>query len=304
MKTRIVRAMLLSLLAASPALRAAEPEPGATDDARRALLERGSYLVHRVAMCVQCHSPRDERGGLLDNKLLKGAAMPLESPFRYQVWAFLAPPLAGLPVGYTEGDMVKLLMQGKRPNGTALRHPMPPYRFDEQDARAVAAYLHAVGRGGEAKDIAAPARREPARAVGVLRPAEGSQAQGAVVFTFEDGAMHIRATVAGLTPGLHGFHILAADACDGEGGGHLDPGGHPHGAPDAERRHLGDLGNLVADEYGRAHYERIDPRMTFSGEHSILGRSIVVHEGWDDLRTQPDGASGAPVACGVIQRAP
>jgi len=30
---------------------------------------------------------------------------------------------------------------------------------------------------------------------------------------------------------------------------------------------------------------------------------IVVHEGQDDLTTQPDGSSGAPVACGVIEAA-
>ena len=30
-----------------------------------AALERGRYLTHSVAMCVQCHSPRDDQGAII-----------------------------------------------------------------------------------------------------------------------------------------------------------------------------------------------------------------------------------------------
>ncbi len=50
------------------------------------LIERGRYLVHNVAMCVQCHSPRDENGELIETALLTGAPMPVKSPFPNRIW--------------------------------------------------------------------------------------------------------------------------------------------------------------------------------------------------------------------------
>jgi Cu/Zn superoxide dismutase len=34
---------------------------------------------------------------------------------------------------------------------------------------------------------------------------------------------------------------------------------------------------------------------------TFIGKVLVVHEGQDDLSTQPDGSSGQPVGCGVIE---
>jgi Cu-Zn family superoxide dismutase len=83
-------------------------------------------------------------------------------------------------------------------------------------------------------------------------------------------------------------------------GGHFNPEGMPHGAPADAQRHVGDLGNLTADDSGMAHYERTDDVIALSGDHSIVGRGIIVHAGADDLTSQPTGAAGARVACGVI----
>ena len=77
--------------------------------------------------------------------------------------------------------------------------------------------------------------------------------------------------------------------------------GHAHGGPDAEERHVGDLGNLQADGTGRADYNRTFADMTINGDHNpIVGRSIIIHEGEDDLTTQPTGAAGGRIACGTI----
>jgi Cu-Zn family superoxide dismutase len=74
----------------------------------------------------------------------------------------------------------------------------------------------------------------------------------------------------------------------------------PHAAPTAEKRHLGDLGNLEADKNGLARLEVTDNIISLEGPKSIIGRSVIVHAHADDFKTQPTGASGARVACGVI----
>jgi mono/diheme cytochrome c family protein len=114
----------------------------AADD--KELVQHGRYLVHQVAMCVQCHTPRTQQGQLDRTRLLQGAPMPVESPFSHETWAFNAPSLAGLPGGWTAEDMIRLLQTGKGPGGKRPRPPMPPFRMTREDAAAVAAYLQSL----------------------------------------------------------------------------------------------------------------------------------------------------------------
>ena len=142
------------------------------------------------------------------------------------------------------------------------------------------------------------------RAVAVLHPTEGNQATGTVIFTEVAGGFQIEATVEGLEPGKHGFHIHVLGDCTApdatSAGGHYNPDGHPHAGPDQAKRHMGDLGNLEANPIGRAHYMRLDDYVTLNGPKSIVGRAVIVHAGEDDLTTQPTGDAGARLACGVI----
>ena len=140
------------------------------------------------------------------------------------------------------------------------------------------------------------------RAVCVLTPTKDNKVRGRIFFTQgEDGATKIHGVVNNLTPGMHGFHIHEfGDLTDRTGksaGGHFNPEGHDHAGPDADKRHVGDLGNIEADDKGVARVE-----MTVKGlkVHFILGRSIVVHAGKDDLKSQPSGNAGPRVAVGVI----
>ncbi|MEI6085035.1 MAG: superoxide dismutase family protein [Verrucomicrobiota bacterium] len=152
--------------------------------------------------------------------------------------------------------------------------------------------------------LAIVARAETKKAVAVLQPTKGSTVSGTVTFTKVEGGVQVVAEVTGLTPGDHGFHVHEfGDCSDPEAksaGGHFNPAGHQHGAPDGEVRHAGDLGNLTADATGKAHYSRLDKHLMLDGDHSIMGHSVIVHEKVDDLKTQPTGNAGARVACGSI----
>lgn len=146
--------------------------------------------------------------------------------------------------------------------------------------------------------------QEPTKAIAVLHPTKGSDVQGIVTFTKSGEEIKIVADITGLTPGKHGFHIHVYGDCsspDGNSaGGHFNPTNNPHAAHDAAQRHVGDLGNLEADASGKAHLELTDNVMTMSGEKSIIGRSVIVHEKEDDLKSQPVGNAGGRLACGVI----
>ena len=115
--------------------------------------------------------------------------------------------------------------------------------------------------------------------------------------------------VGGMTDGKHGFHIHeSGDMSQGctSMGGHYDPHeAHRHGGSEDERRHGGDLGNVVSRNGCLDDVTLFAPDITLSG---ILGRGIVLHEreddhgkgGTEDSRTT--GSAGARIACGTITR--
>jgi Cu-Zn family superoxide dismutase len=151
---------------------------------------------------------------------------------------------------------------------------------------------------------AADAGRDVTAAVAVLHPTEGNDVHGIVLFEHTADGVQLTADVSGLAPGQHGFHIHALGDCsapDGtSAGGHFNPEDMPHGGPLVAERHVGDMGNLGADSTRSAHYQRTDRLLTLNGPHSIIGRAVIVHAEPDDMRSQPTGAAGGRVACGVI----
>jgi len=142
------------------------------------------------------------------------------------------------------------------------------------------------------------------RAVAVLHPTKGNSVSGIVRFEAVSGGVRVVADITGLTPGKHGFHIHEYGDCSSEdgtsAGGHFNPTKMPHSSPASKERHVGDLGNIEADKDGTAHLDYVDTMISFSGTNSIIGRGVIVHEKEDDLKTQPTGAAGARVACGVV----
>lgn len=107
--------------------------------------DRGQYLTEQVAMCVQCHSPKDEQGRVIPERKFQGSPIPVESPYRRQDWAVEAPALAGMAF-YTRDEAIRLLTQGIARDGAPPKPPMPPFRMDERDAAAVYDYLASLPR--------------------------------------------------------------------------------------------------------------------------------------------------------------
>jgi mono/diheme cytochrome c family protein len=105
-----------------------------------ALVAQGEYLANRVAMCVQCHSPRDVHGNVLLSERFHGAALPVTSPYANRPFALRAPNIAGLP-GFTDDQIITLLTEGHAGDRNPPQPPMPPFRMSRQDAQAIVAYL-------------------------------------------------------------------------------------------------------------------------------------------------------------------
>jgi Cu-Zn family superoxide dismutase len=115
----------------------------------------------------------------------------------------------------------------------------------------------------------------------------------------------IEVNLSGFEPNTsHGFHvhmkpIKPSDSCD-QAGPHFDPTGSPHGGPHEshKKRHVGDLGNILADANGNVKVKFSDYLIELSGTNSIVGRTLVVHEKEDDLKTIE--SSGKRIGCGAI----
>ncbi|PIC45101.1 hypothetical protein B9Z55_005238 [Caenorhabditis nigoni] len=164
------------------------------------------------------------------------------------------------------------------------------------------------------------------RAVAVLR---GDVVSGTIWITqnSESDPAVIEGEIKGLTPGLHGFHVHQyGDSTNGclSAGPHFNPFGKTHGGPNvifvvllslvksyfqSETRHVGDLGNVEAGADGVAKVHITDKLITLYGANTVIGRSMVVHAGEDDLgqgvgdkaeESKKTGNAGARAACGVI----
>ena len=140
-----------------------------------------------------------------------------------------------------------------------------------------------------------------------LKSPEGAD-MGTLTLVQTGSGVKITGSVTGLTPGEHGFHIHAIGKCEPDfkaAGGHFNPHGTPHGTQGGGP-HAGDMANITAGEDGGVTIDVVNERVTLNtnGKHSVFdsdGSAIVIHAGPDDYTSQPSGAAGARVACGVIK---
>ncbi|MFL0247140.1 superoxide dismutase family protein [Candidatus Clostridium stratigraminis] len=134
--------------------------------------------------------------------------------------------------------------------------------------------------------------------------------RGTVTFTDEQGGTQVAVEVFGLPSfrpasdgnpqiGPHGFHIHENGNCTvgnpsdpfAAAGSHWNPTNQPHG------NHAGDFPVLFSNN-GFSRMIFYTNKFTVA---DIIGKSVIIHESPDDYRTQPAGASGRKLACGVIQ---
>lgn len=145
------------------------------------------------------------------------------------------------------------------------------------------------------------------QAVAIVKNGDGEQI-GEVRFTQLENGVEVEGSISGLEPGKHGFHVHEFGECEApdfmSAGGHFNPGGHEHGAPDnaPEERHAGDFGNVEVDDDGVAQISFVDSVITLGGAmNDVIGQALIVHFDEDDLVSQPTGDAGGRAGCGLIE---
>ena len=136
--------------------------------------------------------------------------------------------------------------------------------------------------------------------------------KGKVYFTqdLENDKVIMDINISGLNQNSkHGFHVHEcgdmSDKCESMCA-HFNPFNKNHGCPGSKERHVGDLGNLIADENGIANYRQEDNVIKLEGECNIIGRGLIIHADEDDcgLGNEKDslttGHAGKRIACAVI----
>ncbi len=152
---------------------------------------------------------------------------------------------------------------------------------------------------------ATPAAK-PATAKAVIEGRSNSKLTGEAVFTEAGGKVTVAVNVKNAPPGMHAVHIHEKGDCSAPDAasalGHFNPDNHKHGAPNASEHHAGDFGNMEVKADGTGELTLTTELLSVSaGNHSVVGRAIIIHEKPDDFVTQPTGNAGGRIGCGEIK---
>ena len=224
---------------------------------------------------------------------------------------FVLIAVAGLVVGCGPGSSER---QGaarggstqSRPGDSGLARSEPGQARSAADRDAAVRPPTTAPNPAAPGSAAAPSTTPQLMARAEIQPLADHTARGIVEFQQAppggSAPMAIHVMLMGLDAGPHGMHVHMGTDCTAPGL-HLNPQNAPHGPANAASgmRHLGDLGNITADASGMVDETLRDSLL--GGDTTFIGKVLIVHEGQDDLSTQPDGSSGQPVGCGVIEAA-
>jgi Cu-Zn family superoxide dismutase len=151
--------------------------------------------------------------------------------------------------------------------------------------------------------VPASAAEQQARAT--LRDRSGAKVGVATLRQSRAGVL-IHLDLTDLSPGTHAIHVHAVGRCEGDfesAGAHFAPKHNAHGFFGDRGPHAGDLPNLFVPAGGALVVDLTAPGLSLAdGSMSDAdGAALVIHEKADDYHTDPSGASGARIACGVIE---
>ncbi len=157
---------------------------------------------------------------------------------------------------------------------------------------------------GPAEDKKTSTSHNVARAT--IEGKSGSSLSGHATFKEVRGGVLVEISVENAPPGWHAVHVHEHGDCSADdgtsAGGHFNPGGVAHGSPHAPEHHAGDLGNMWVNAKGQGRHVILMPELSVDGgSNAVRRRAIIVHAGADDLVSQPTGAAGGRIGCGVIR---
>ncbi len=128
---------------------------------------------------------------------------------------------------------------------------------------------------------------------------DNPEISGKVFFFQKRNGVMVVADISGLpensTGNFFAFHIHNGTSCTGKD--FSDTGTHFNPDDDIHPFHAGDLPPLLSND-GKAYCEVLTNRFRVK---DIIGKTVVVHDMADDFRTQPAGAAGKKIACGIVK---
>ena len=173
-------------------------------------------------------------------------------------------------------------------------------------------FVSAVIGSALAEDAKKPADKKApaAKPITVKLSDAAGKSVGTAKLAADPGGVKITLAVKGLTAGDHAIHIHETAKCEGpdfkSAGGHFNPEHKKHGTESADGAHAGDMPNFTVDAKGGSTASVIAPGVTMDdGPHSVFtggGTALVIHEKADDMKTDPAGAAGNRIACGLIKK--
>lgn len=158
-----------------------------------------------------------------------------------------------------------------------------------------------------AVDPTMPATGAAGGATAVLQDAQGNQV-GTLTLTETGQMIQVSGTLQGLPAGTHAIHLHQTGQCQAptfeSAGGHWNPTNQQHGTEHPQGPHLGDMPNIDVGQDGTMNVQVSTPQgATLTGANGLLdadGAAVVVHAQADDYESQPSGAAGDRIACGVV----